>query len=137
MQTRINIAHEIARKNLKRKTQYQKRYYYAKSRIKKIIIRQPVLLPDQTMKAGKYHKLQIGRVLTLSWRKLIAFCTYLNPKTYTQGIPYRLTFTLYGSKSSEMGQITINKLGSCTCLNILCTFTCIVCSDVHMCRNWS
>jgi hypothetical protein len=50
MQTRINIAHEIAKKNLKRKTQYQKRYYYAKSRIKKIIIRQPVLLPDQTMK---------------------------------------------------------------------------------------
>jgi hypothetical protein len=89
------------------------------------------------MKAGKYHELQIGRVLTLSWRKLIAFCTFLNPKTYTQGIPYRVTFTLCGKKSSEMGQITINKLGSSTCVNILCTFTCIVCSDVHMCRNRS
>jgi hypothetical protein len=55
MQTRINIAHEIAKKNLKRKTQYQNRYYYAKSRIKKNSIRQPVLLPDQTMKAGKYY----------------------------------------------------------------------------------
>jgi len=42
MQTRISIAHEIAKKNLKRKTEYQKRYYYAKSRLKKIIIRQPV-----------------------------------------------------------------------------------------------
>jgi hypothetical protein len=27
MQTRMNLAHEIARKTLKRKTEYQKRYY--------------------------------------------------------------------------------------------------------------
>jgi hypothetical protein len=61
-------------------------------------------LPDQTIKAGKYHKLQNGRVLTLSSRKLMAFCTYLSPKTYTQGIPYKLTFTLYGTASSELGK---------------------------------
>jgi hypothetical protein len=32
MQTRMNLAHEIARKTLKRKTEYQKRYYDTKSR---------------------------------------------------------------------------------------------------------
>jgi hypothetical protein len=32
MQTRMRLAHEIARKILKRKTQYQKRYYDTKSR---------------------------------------------------------------------------------------------------------
>ena len=32
MQTCMHLAHEIARKTLKRKTQYQKRYYDTKSR---------------------------------------------------------------------------------------------------------
>ena len=32
MQTRMNLAHEITRKPLKRKTQYKKRYYDTKSR---------------------------------------------------------------------------------------------------------
>jgi hypothetical protein len=32
MQTRMHLAHEIARTILKRKTEYQKRYYDAKSR---------------------------------------------------------------------------------------------------------
>ena len=32
MQTRMHLAHEIARTTLKRKTEYQKRYYDAKSR---------------------------------------------------------------------------------------------------------
>ena len=84
------------------------------------------MLPDQDKKAGKYHKLQNEMVLKLSWRKLITFFTYLSAKKNTKGIPYSLMFTLYGTKSSKMGTMEINKLGSSTCVNIWSTFTCIV-----------
>jgi hypothetical protein len=52
-QTGMNLAHEIARKTLKRKTEYQKRYYDTKSRKIFFTIGQPVWLHDPTT----YHKL--------------------------------------------------------------------------------
>jgi hypothetical protein len=57
MQTRMNLAHEIARKTLKRKTEYQKRYYDTKSRKRFFTIRQPVWLHDPTTRRGVCHKL--------------------------------------------------------------------------------
>ena len=57
MQTRMHLAHEIARKNLKRKTEHQKRYYDTKSRKRLFTIRQPVWLHDPTTRRGVYHKL--------------------------------------------------------------------------------
>jgi hypothetical protein len=53
----MNLAHEIARKTLKRKTEYQKRYYDTKSRKIFFTIGQPVWLHDPITRRGVYHKL--------------------------------------------------------------------------------
>lgn len=54
---KMKYAHDVARTNLKRNTQYQKRHYDVKSKTRSFNIGQAVWLSDLTRKIGVCHKL--------------------------------------------------------------------------------
>ena len=57
LQQRLKTAHSVARENLKKNTQYQKRRYDVNSKKRKLEVGQPVWLHDPTRKVGVCHKL--------------------------------------------------------------------------------
>lgn len=84
LQHRIKLAHELARKNLKKNTQYQKKHYDVKSKKRILEVGQPVWIHDPTRKIGVCHK------LCAKWKgpyiitKRLDDTTYLVKKTAKQ-----------------------------------------------------
>ncbi|CAG2240875.1 unnamed protein product [Mytilus edulis] len=84
LQNRLQTVHELARKNLKNKVQYQKKYYDVKSKKRMFKVGQLVWLNDPTRKIGVCSKLSAKWKGPYIITKCMDDTTYIVKKTAKQ-----------------------------------------------------